>query len=43
MRTTHPFRSPFLHDIESELPLLIVGACMFTCTIIAVYLYASMQ
>lgn len=43
MRTTHPSRLPILHDIESELPLLIIGACVFACTIIAVYLYASMQ
>lgn len=44
MRTTPSFhRSPVLHDLEPELPLLIIGACMFASTIVAVYLYASVQ
>gem|GEM_PF-5885056 len=36
-------RSPLLHDVEAELPLLILGACFIACTTIGVYLYAALQ
>jgi hypothetical protein len=42
MRTTFsPYRHPVLHEIEPEMPLLIVGACLLAVTITAVYMYAA--
>lgn len=43
MRMTLPHhRHSFWSDIETELPLLVVGACLLAITVTAVYLYAAM-